>query len=151
MAELDGRPDVGLVGVRQLTADGSLWPTMRYFPGFTRAVGDALGFERWPRRPRWAGERELDMSLYDRETECDWARARSCSPAVRRFSAGLFDERFFLFSEEPDLCLRMKRAGWGVLHLPTMTILHHAAKGGIRPRMMAQDAFTRLQYARKHF
>ncbi len=32
-----------------------------------------------------------------------------------------------------------------------MTIVHHAGKGGVRPRMVAQDAFTRKQYARKHF
>ena len=66
-------------------------------------------------------------------------------------SAGFMDERFFIYSEEPDLCLRMKRAGWGIRHLPLMTIVHHAGKGGIRPKMAAQDAFTRIQLARKHF
>ena len=60
-------------------------------------------------------------------------------------------ERFFLYSEEPDLCLRIKRAGWSVRHLPTMTVIHHAGKGGIRPKLRAQEAFARRQYARKHF
>jgi hypothetical protein len=45
----------------------------------------------------------------------------------------------------------MKRAGWSVRHLPDMTIVHHACKGGVRPRMIAQDAFARRQYAQKHF
>jgi GT2 family glycosyltransferase len=149
---LDERPNVGLAGVKQMTADGVLWPTIRYFPGVTRALGDALAAERWPRRPRWAGERELDMSLYERETACDWTSG-SFMLARREalLSAGLFDERFFLYSEEPDLCLRMKRAGWSVRHLPAMTILHHANKGGTRPKMVAQDVFTRRQYAHKHF
>ena len=66
-------------------------------------------------------------------------------------SAGLLDERFFIYSEEPDLCLRIKQAGWKVGHLPAMTILHHAAKGGISEKMSAQDAYTRMQHARKHF
>ncbi len=149
---MDQRPEVGLVGVRQVTADGTLWPTIRYFPGFTRALGDALASERWPRRARWAGERELDTALYERETTCDWTSG-SFMLARREamLSAGLFDERFFVYSEEPDLCLRVKRAGWEVRHLPTMTILHHARKGGIRPAMIAQEAFTRRQYALKHF
>jgi GT2 family glycosyltransferase len=152
VAALDERPDVGLVGVRQVTADGTLWPTMRYFPGFTRALGDAFACERWSRRPRWAGERELDLSLYERETECDWVSG-SFMLARREalMSGGLFDERFFLYSEEPDLCLRMKRAGWSIRHLPSMTIVHHAAKGGTRPKMVAQEAFSRRQYAQKHF
>jgi GT2 family glycosyltransferase len=61
------------------------------------------------------------------------------------------DERFFIYSEEPDLCLRIKRAGWAVRHLPTMTIVHHSNKGGVRPKMVAQDAYARRQYAEKHF
>ena len=149
---LDERPQVGVAGVRQVTDDGTLWPTIRYFPNFARAVGDALGAERLPYRPRWAGERELDLALYDRETICDWTSGSFM--LVRRealLSAGLFDERFFVYSEEPDLCLRIKRAGWDVRHLPRMTIVHHAGKGGVQPRMKAQDAFTRMQYARKHF
>ena len=32
-----------------------------------------------------------------------------------------------------------------------MTILHHAEKAGISPKMTAQDVFTRIQYARKNF
>jgi len=152
VAAMDTRPDVGLIGARQVTADGTLWPTMRYFPGISRALGDALGLERFTQRPKWTGERELNMALYEQETECDWVSG-SFMLARREavLSAGLFDERFFLYSEEPDLCLRMKRAGWGIRHLPTMTILHHSGKGGTRPKMTAQDVFTRRQYAEKHF
>jgi N-acetylglucosaminyl-diphospho-decaprenol L-rhamnosyltransferase len=152
VAAMDARPDVGLAGVRQLTGDGTLWPTIRYFPSVGRAVCEALVSERWPRRPIWAGERELDMSVYEREVECDWTSG-SFMFARREalLSAGLLDERFFIYSEEPDLCLRLLRAGWRTVHLPDMTIVHHAGKGGLRPRMVAQDAYTRKQYARKHF
>jgi GT2 family glycosyltransferase len=152
VAALDGRSDLGLVGVRQLTSDGTLWPTIRYFPSVTRAIGEALASERWPVRTRWLGERELDFAQYEREVECDWTSGSFM--LARRdalLSAGLLDERFFIYSEETDLCFRVKRAGWRVLHLPTMTIVHHAGKGGVRPKMTAQDAFTRRQYAHKHF
>jgi GT2 family glycosyltransferase len=66
-------------------------------------------------------------------------------------AAGLMDERFFIYCEEPDLCLRVKRAGWDVRHLPTMTILHHAGRSGFQPRFVAQDAFARRQYMEKNF
>jgi hypothetical protein len=56
-----------------------------------------------------------------------------------------------LYREEPALCLRIKRAGWQSRHLPQMTIVHHAGKDGVRPRMVAQDAYARKQYAKKHF
>jgi GT2 family glycosyltransferase len=149
---LDARPRVGLVGVRQITAEGRLWPTIRRFPSVTRAFGEALFSERWPVHPAWAGERVLDWAAYEREGECDWPSG-SFMLARREalVSAGLLDERFFIYSEEPDLCLRIKRAGWQVRHLPNMTIVHHAEKGGVRPRMVAQDAYARKQHARKHF
>ena len=66
-------------------------------------------------------------------------------------SAGLLDERFFIYSEETDFCLRIKQAGWDVRHLPDMTIVHHAGKGGVSEKMVAQDAYARRQYAAKHF
>jgi GT2 family glycosyltransferase len=150
---MDARPSTGLAGVRQITADGELFPTIRNFPNALRALGEAVAAERWlPGLGRWLGEREPDLARYDQEVECDWTSG-SFMLARREalLSAGFMDERFFIYSEEPDLCLRLRRAGWGVRHLPTMTIVHHANKGGIRPRMIAQDAYARRQYASKHF
>jgi N-acetylglucosaminyl-diphospho-decaprenol L-rhamnosyltransferase len=148
---LDARPEVGLIGVRQITADGTLWPTIRRFPTVSRAFGEALFSERWPIHPAWAGERVLEQAPYEVEGECDWPLG-SFMLARREalLSAGLLDERFFIYCEEPDLCLRIKRAGWQVRHLPQMTIVHHANKGGVRPRMVAQDAYARKQYAYKY-
>jgi N-acetylglucosaminyl-diphospho-decaprenol L-rhamnosyltransferase len=151
VSAVDARPTVGLVGVKQIDADGRLSPTIRRFPSALRALGEALASERLPRRGTWLGERELRMELYEEEHGCDWTSG-SFMLARREAldSAGLMDERFFIYSEEPDLSLRMKRAGWETRHLPLMTIVHHAGKAGVSDRMHAQDAFARLQYARKH-
>jgi GT2 family glycosyltransferase len=149
---LDEHSDVGLAGVIQLTPEGDIYPTVRYFPNALRAFGQALGSERLPFRARMLCERDLDLDRYTEVIECDWTSG-SFMLARREAldSAGFMDERFFIYSEEPDLCLRMKRAGWKVCHLPTMTIVHHAGKAGMRPKMWAQDAYTRMQHARKHF
>src|SRR5712691_11720756 len=97
---LDERPEVGLVGVKQVTADGRLHPTIRRFPNALRALGEALGSEHFPFRASWLGERELDMTLYDSEVECDWTSG-SFMLARREalLSAGILDERFFIYSE----------------------------------------------------
>jgi GT2 family glycosyltransferase len=147
---MDERPEVGLMGVRQRLADGTVWPTIRYFPTVRRAFAEALACERWPGRNR--GERELDLTIYDREYECDWVSGSFM--LVRRealLSAGMMDERFFIYAEEPDLCLRLRRHGWRVRYLPEMTIVHHWNKGGVRPRMIAQGVYARRQFADKHF
>jgi N-acetylglucosaminyl-diphospho-decaprenol L-rhamnosyltransferase len=151
LAELERRPEVGLVGVRSRTPEGVQWPTIRRFPSPTRMLFEAMGAERLPLRASWLGERELDPAAYERDTACDWVSG-SFMLARREalLGAGLMDERFFIYCEEPDLCLRIKRAGWEVRHLPTMSILHHAG-GCSLPRFIAQDAFARRQYMEKHF
>jgi hypothetical protein len=66
-------------------------------------------------------------------------------------SAGLLDERFFMYSDEADFCQRIKTAGWEVRHVPAMTIVHHAFKDGVKPSVDILSAHSRFKYARKHF
>jgi GT2 family glycosyltransferase len=149
--ELRARPSIGLVGCRQLTPEGDVYPTIRRFPSPARLLFEALGSERYPFRASWLGERELDPAAYERDTPCDWTSGSYM--LARRdavLAAGLLDERYFLYCEEPDLCLRIKRAGWEVRHLPSMTILHHACKAGWSARLAAQEAFARRQYFDKN-
>jgi N-acetylglucosaminyl-diphospho-decaprenol L-rhamnosyltransferase len=148
---LRSRPTVGLVGVRQLTSDGHLFPTIRRFPNAMRSLFEALGSERLPVRASWLGERELDLRVYDRDVACDWTSGSFMLVRWQAFqSAGFMDERFFLFCEETDLCLRIRQAGWEIRHLPYLTILHHANKGVATPRLDAQAAFAKRQYFEKH-
>ena len=152
VGDMRRRPSVGVAGVRQLTPDGDVHPTIRRFPNAVRTLFEALGSESFPVRARWLGERELDPAAYERETTCDWTSGSFM--LVRRealLAAGLMDERFFMYCEEPDLCLRIKRAGWEVRHLPTLTIVHYVGKAGWNARFAAQDAFARRQYMAKHF
>jgi N-acetylglucosaminyl-diphospho-decaprenol L-rhamnosyltransferase len=152
VAWLDEHPEVGLVGVRQLLADGTVYPSVRYFPNALRAFGEALGSERLPGPRRWLGERELDLSRYDREFACDWTLGSFMLTRREAIeAAGFFDERFFMTSEETDFCYRIRHAGWEIRHLPQMTIIHHIGKAGIVLSMEAQNSWTRLHYARKHF
>jgi N-acetylglucosaminyl-diphospho-decaprenol L-rhamnosyltransferase len=149
---MDERPTVGLIGCRQMTPTGRLDTTIRYFPNAARAFGEALSAERIPHRPRWLGERETDPSAYEREVSCDWTTG-SFMLARREAleSAGYFDERFFMYCDETDLCRRIKLAGWEVRHLPQMTIFHHDRKAGIKPHIECLGAVTRVMYARKYF
>jgi len=151
-AVLDRRPGVGLVGVRQLGSSGELAPSIRRFPSTANMLAEALAVEKLPWLKRRLGERVLDPEAYERETPCDWTSGSFM--LVRREAlrgCGGFDERFFLFSEETDLCWRLRRAGWGIVHLPLVTIRHHESERSASPRMEAQSAYARLQFARKHF
>ncbi len=152
LAYMDKHPEVGIAGCRQVDEQGRTWPTVRRFPSVGRALGEAVGPERLPFRAAWLGETELDLGRYDGELECDWTSGSFL--LLRREAlavAGPLDERFFFYGEEVDLCLRVKRAGWKVRHLPHFTIAHYGGKTDASPRMEAQMARARSQYAAKHF
>lgn len=150
---LDSQPEVGLLSVKQVTADGIVYPTIRRFPNAVRALGEAMGCERFPRSLGWLGSRVLDSHVYEDEVDCDWLTGAFMLVRVEALlGAGIFDERFFMSSEEIDLAYRIKQGGWRVLHSPSMTILHHVHMGKpLGERMEAQYAFARRQYAEKHF
>jgi GT2 family glycosyltransferase len=144
-------PDVGLAGVRQVDGEDELAPTMRRFPSVARALAEALPIERVPLVRRVLGERVLDPADYDRITECDWTSGSAMFARTGAIAAiGGFDERFFLFSEETDLCWRIRWDGWRIVHLPDVTIRHHEQGHAANPTLWAQSAYARLQFARKN-
>lgn len=148
---LERRPGVGLLGCRQLDEEMVLFPTIRRFPTPLRLFMQALGTERLGLKAQWAGERVLDVGVYDAPQRCDWLTG-SFMLARREavIAAGMMDERYFLFSEETDLCVGIQREGWEVWYDPQMTILHHFGKNGYSRRLLAQEAYARRQYMFKH-
>jgi N-acetylglucosaminyl-diphospho-decaprenol L-rhamnosyltransferase len=146
------RPAVGLIAVRQVTSDGRLWPSLHRFPSVRRELAHAFANEKWPGPGKRLGERVLDFDRYSHSGPFDWTTGAALAIRREAFEAvGGFDERFFLFSEETDLCRRAQDAGWEADVEPRITIIHHAGKAGVQPRREAQMAYARLQYAKKHF
>ena len=150
VAALDARPEVGAASVVQQWPDGGLQPTIRGFPSPWRQFGEALWLSRLPAL-RHLQEEERRPECYATERSVDWLVGGFLlvrSEAVAE--VGGLDERFFLFSEETDWCLRLRAAGWDVRHLPTMRVIHHTGRSA-RPDLFAQSSFSKLLYARKHF
>jgi GT2 family glycosyltransferase len=57
--------------------------------------------------------------------ECDWVSGASCIVRREVFeSIGLFDENYFLYYEDVDLCCRAKKCGWQVWYVPSSRIMH---------------------------
>jgi GT2 family glycosyltransferase len=150
IAALDSRPDVGIASVVQRSAEGELQFSMRRFPSPARDLGESLFAAHWP---VFKSLQELDQgkARYARETSADWiVGAFLCARAEAIASIGPMDDRFFLYSEEIDWCLRAHRAGWDVRHLPLMAVTHHAGRRD-RGDLMAQLAHSRSLFAAKHY
>ncbi len=123
---LDTHPDVGMVGPRLTNPDGSVQYSCRRFPDlltpfYRRTMIGKLPFARH------AVARYLMQDFNQGKTQdVDWLFG-ACL-LVRRSTldrVGLFDERFFMYFEDLDLCRRIWQAGERVLYLSTVTLVHY--------------------------
>jgi N-acetylglucosaminyl-diphospho-decaprenol L-rhamnosyltransferase len=150
VAAMDERPEVGIGSAITHYPDGQLQASIRRFPSPARQLGEALMLTRLPPFAHLQ-EDELREDVYDSEQSADWLSGSfllARREAVEQ--AGGFDERFFLFSEETDWCLRVRAAGWDIRHFPTMRLTHHTGRTE-RPDLFAQNSYSKVLYARKHF
>ena len=121
---LDDEPGVAVVGPRLENEDGSLYPSARTFPDLVDALGHAaLGLvapaNRFTRRYRM-----LDWD-HGRAADVDWVSG-ACLMVRREVFEALagFDESYFMYLEDVDLCWRVWRAGWRVRYEPDATVVH---------------------------
>ena len=63
-------------------------------------------------------------------------------------SVGGFDERFFLYKEDEDLCYRMRLAGGSIRYEPSVTVRHHGSVVAGRGPELAR---AERQFIDKHF
>jgi len=111
--------------------DGAPQPSCAPFPTpFSEALA-ALGVDRWllPQRTPDRYGRRIWASSTPRLV--DWATG-ACLLLRRAALHGepLFDPRFFMYSEETDLCLRLRRRGYGTLFVPQATAVHVGGASG---------------------
>ena len=116
---MEAHPTTGIAGPRLLNPDGSLQPSRRSFPTFAAAL-----LESTPLQPYFRDSATLRRFYMldrpdDRVQQVDWlsGAALLCRRETLR-QCGLFDTGYFMFSEEVDLCRRVRNAGWKVVYLP---------------------------------
>jgi len=119
---MDAHPECGLLGVRLVGRDGALQPCCRYFPTPWNVFLARTGMARFFPKVRMVDDMAWDHASV---RECDWVPG--CYLLIRREvidQVGLFDPRYFLYSEELDLCYCAKRAGWKVVYFPGTEVVH---------------------------
>lgn len=144
----------GIVGPKVLNPDGSLQPSRRRFPTY----GNILFARKSP--------------LYRLMPENPWSRgylmADRCAGSIQAVEAlagvclllnrgmleeiGLFDEGFFMYLEDIDLCYRARLAGWRVEYLPEARIRHHWGASSRQERATSEQHHRRsmFRYFCKH-
>jgi len=149
---LDGHQSVGVVSGRLLYPDLRFQHSAFHFPTIAMSFLDFFPINhrltnarlngRYLRR-RYKAPMAIDHPL----GACMLTRAE----VIQR--VGGFDEGFFMYCEEVDWCLRVKRAGWDVHYTPDAEIVHHAGASSRQNAgsMLIQLHRSRDRFFRKHY
>jgi N-acetylglucosaminyl-diphospho-decaprenol L-rhamnosyltransferase len=149
---MDEHPEVGILGCRLELENGRLdVAAKRSFPTPLSALGHFTGL----------GRRRSSGILADyRAPDIEWGPVDAVNGAfmlLRRSAleqVGLFDEGYWMYMEDLDLCYRFAQAGWVTWYEPSATVIHVKAgsSGPVRsPRLNYAFHYGMFRFYRKHY
>ena len=150
LARFDHTPALGACGPRIRNVDGSDYPSARRSPGVPLAVAHGLLGLWWPTNPFTTRYRQLNADP-SHARSVDWVSGaaiwlrRSALDAV-----GGWDERYFMYMEDLDLCRRLRLAGFDVAYEPAGAVTHVQGASTSRTpyRMLIQHHRSAWRFAR---
>ncbi|MFH1210100.1 MAG: glycosyltransferase family 2 protein [archaeon] len=117
---MEKNKEVGILAPKLLNKDKSLQYSCRRFPKLKSQICHRLF-------PKSKVVDDYLMKDFDHESikEIDWSLGAFLLIRKEVFrDIGLFDERFFLYYEDVDFCLRAKKAGWKTVYYPFYEVIH---------------------------
>ncbi len=156
---LSAHPEAGVIGPKLVRPDGSMHlACRRSFPTPSVAFYRISGLARlFPRSPRFG---RYNLTFVDPDVAMEVDSVCGACLLVRRAvmdRIGLLDERFFMYGEDLDWCLRTRAAGWTVRYEPSVVVRHqHGAASRQRPMrttfhfFRAMDLFYRKHYVHRY-
>lgn len=139
---LAAEPAVGILGPRVVDERGRVDLNCRR--GFPTILGIAGALTHLDRVVAWQPLGEYRLAWVPADEPTDVVSLSGSVMLARRAAltdVGGFDERFFMYGEDIDLCIRIARAGWHVRHVPRATVIHLG--GGSPPSPETRRAWAR--------
>lgn len=151
---LDQRAQVGVVAPLVRSGHGAIEASARAFPSWSTVIGGRSTFLSRVWRTNPLTRRNLltgpDVS---NPIDVDWVSGACMLVRRSAFEAvGGFDERFFLYWEDADLCRRIRDAGWTVMYVPTCHVEHRGGQSSRHAPRASTRAFHEsvFRYFLKH-
>jgi len=163
-------PEIGIIATRVIYEDGNLQPNVQNFSNllsialrllkigqFVRNNKFVLNIvKKLPFKPRLIKNYLENFNKQRKEGFVDWASG--CSLIFKREvfeQLDGFDEKFFMYSEDEEICLRVHKSGYKILYTPDITIIHFEGKSNTNKRINEFLIKTKIKsefyYYKKHF
>jgi GT2 family glycosyltransferase len=149
--EMETQPDVAVAGPRVLDPDGSVQGSARGDPTLLTGLFGRTSFlsRLFPGSVPAGANIRADAAIRSGRAcvEVDWLSG-ACM-LVRRAAmeaVGGFDEGYFLYWEDADLCRRLRRQGYRVCYVPGASVVHQVGQSSRTVRKLAVREFHRSAY-----
>ena len=140
VAYMRADPTIGAGGARLIGSDGSWQPSARQFPSILNHFLTISGLAAKYHRSRFFGRADRTWADHNQAAQADWVPgAFFIIPRRVLEQVGYFDEQFFLYYEEVDLCKRIKSAGYKIWYWPDVIVVH---LGGESSKTLTQLNFS---------
>lgn len=122
VVERFGALEAGVCAPQVRSSSGHVEDSARRFPSLPRLL-----------RRHLAGRRKVEYPLRGTPLAVDWVAGMFMLFDPQAFrQVGGFDERYFLYLEDADICRRLWRAGHRVIYDPTVHVVHDAQRASRR-------------------
>jgi GT2 family glycosyltransferase len=152
---LDAHPRVAIAGPRLRSSDGTLEPSCHPPLGTLRSVLEKSSLGRAIARLPGVGARWALLNwAHDRARAVPWVTGAALAIRRSAFDAiGGFDEGYFMYAEEADICWRCCQAGWEVHFAPVTDVIHRgaASTAPLRGVMALQKVRSAIRFYRRHY
>jgi GT2 family glycosyltransferase len=147
------RKELGAMGPKLLNADGSLQQGLRRFPGVFDTIVRFTFLRKLPFLDKLTQGYRMRGFDFDSMSEID--QISGAAFFIKRdvfMRVGLFDENFFVFYEEVDLCRRIWESGLKIVYDPSMEIIHKGGQSRKENNNLVRSINIKsvLYYFRKH-
>ncbi len=144
---LAAHPRAGIAGALVLEADGRVQASARRFPDLTTGLAGRTSWLSRVRPDNPLSRRNLTTDPEAGVVTTDWVSGACMVIRRETFDAiGGFDERFFLYWEDADLCRRARAAGWETLYAPVARVIHLTARASRHAPVRSLWAFHRSAF-----
>lgn len=153
---MDAHPQAGVCGPLTLNPDGTLQPSWTRFPTVQSEIWGRHDRRFGPNQPRVPLTADALRFLPEAQA-VDWVSGACLlirAQALTEHGDGvLFDPDFQMYSEETDLCFRLRRAGYGTFFVPSAEAVHHYGKssGQVQARTLRLLYHSKFLFMRKHY
>jgi GT2 family glycosyltransferase len=152
---MEGNPTIGICGCKVLNEDKTLQlACRRSIPTPGVAFFRLTGLSKLFPKSKIMAKYNLTYLNPDETNEVDAVSGAFLMIQKKVIdNIGLLDERFFMYGEELDWCLRVKKAGWTVMYYPEAEIIHYKGACSKYNSRKAVFEFYKAMYLfhKKHF